>query len=101
MLELLGVEAVGSVVIAGLLVREATQWTVEGFGIEGRGPKVLLSIVFAVAATYLIALAGWGKWSEELLGLVWSAAWGAHAIKSLGNGGLTVEVVEDPDGEVG
>lgn len=96
MLELLGVEAVSVIVIAGLLVREATQWTVEGFGIERRGPKVLISIVVAVIATYLIALAGWGKWSEELLGLVWAAAWTAHAAKGWG-GGLLIEVVEDPD----
>lgn len=100
MLEALGVQSVGIIVVAGVAVREATQLIVEYFGLTGRGPKVLISIVLALAAAYLVALAGWDQWSDTLVGGIWTAAWGAHALKSMGNGGVTMEVfdVGDDDG---
>ena len=92
-------ETVGIVVIAGLVVREATQMVIERFKIEARGPKVLLSVLFALAGTYLVSLSGWGEWSAETVGAIWAASWSAQAVKSIGNGGMTMEVFDCGDDE--
>ncbi len=93
----LGVEVVPVVIILGLAVREATQLLIEGFKLEKRGPKVLISLVLSVAGAGLVHLCGWQQWSEQLVGAIWSAAWLAHKLSDLGNGGVLMEFFRTDD----
>ncbi len=94
-------QAFGIVVIAGVVVREVTQLLIEWLKLDQRGAKILLSIGLAVIATGLVAWAGWGEWSGEAVGAIWAAAWGAQALKSIGNGGMTMEVFDCGDDSEG
>ena len=92
----LATDAIGVIVIAGIVVREATQLVIDALGEPGkkRSVKVLISIVFALIAAGLVHLTGWQQWSEGLLGGIWAASWGAQALKTVGNGGGTTAAKE-------
>lgn len=74
-------QSVGIVVIAGLVVRELTQVVVESLRIRSRAQRLLLSVLFTVIVAGVVEVAGLGEWSEELIGGIWAAAWGAHTVK--------------------